>query len=80
MILFSVTYYAIYFCPFGLTIIFSLEIFKIILATCYCFMQGDVETLKKYCSSEVIERCKGERQAYESQGIFFDSKVRCMLL
>jgi len=39
-----------------------------------CF-QGDVETLKKYCTKEVIERCKGEREAYASQGIFFDHKV-----
>ncbi|RRT79531.1 hypothetical protein BHE74_00033361 [Ensete ventricosum] len=35
----------------------------------------DVETLKKYCSPEVIERCKGERMAYESQAMFFDNKV-----
>jgi len=34
-----------------------------------------VETLKKYCTKEVIERCKGEREAYASQGIFFDHKV-----
>nr|CAB3497779.1 unnamed protein product [Digitaria exilis] len=36
---------------------------------------GDVEALKKYCTKEVIERCKGERQAYASQGIFFDHKI-----
>ncbi|OEL27662.1 Mitochondrial import inner membrane translocase subunit TIM44-1 [Dichanthelium oligosanthes] len=39
------------------------------------YSKGDVETLKKYCTKEVIERCKGERQAYASQGIFFDHKV-----
>lgn len=39
-------------------------------------LQGDSETLKKYCSAEVIERCKAEHRAYESQGIFFDNKVR----
>lgn len=38
-------------------------------------IQGDVETLKKYCTKEVLERCKGERTAYESQGMFFDKKV-----
>lgn len=32
--------------------------------------------LKKYCSKEVIERCKAEHQAFESQGIIFDNKVR----
>ncbi|XP_062189704.1 mitochondrial import inner membrane translocase subunit TIM44-2-like [Phragmites australis] len=39
------------------------------------YSKGDVETLKKYCTKEVIERCKGERQAYASQGIFFDHKI-----
>lgn len=42
--------------------------------------QGDSETLKKYCSSEVIERCKAEHRAYQSQGIFFDNKVRIYCL
>ncbi|CAD6222341.1 unnamed protein product [Miscanthus lutarioriparius] len=39
------------------------------------YSKGDVETLKKYCTKEVIERCKGEREAYASQGIFFDHKI-----
>ncbi|KAG8099930.1 hypothetical protein GUJ93_ZPchr0013g37012 [Zizania palustris] len=39
------------------------------------YSKGDAETLKKYCTKEVIERCKGERQAYASQGIFFDHKI-----
>ena len=42
----------------------------------FFYMQGDVETLKKYCSPEVIDRCKAERTAYHSHGIFFDNKVR----
>ena len=40
------------------------------------YMQRDVETLKKYCSPEVIDRCKAEHNAYRSHGIFFDNKVR----
>ncbi|KAH9729382.1 mitochondrial import inner membrane translocase subunit TIM44-2 [Citrus sinensis] len=36
---------------------------------------GDVETLKKYCSPEVIERCKAEHTAYQSHGIFFDNRI-----
>lgn len=32
--------------------------------------------LKKYCSKEEIERCKAEHQAFDSQGIIFDNKVR----
>ena len=38
-------------------------------------LQGDAETLKKYCFPEVIERCKAEHGAYQSNGIFFDNKV-----
>jgi hypothetical protein len=34
-----------------------------------------VETLKKFCTKHVTERCKGERQAYAAQGMFFDHKV-----
>eukprot|EP01018_Ginkgo_biloba_P013076 Gb_41428 [translate_table: standard] len=46
------------------------------LKACYELnSQGDLETLKKNCSFEVIDRCKAERRAYESQGIFFDNKV-----
>ena len=48
-------------------------------------LQGDAETLKKYCFPEVIERCKAEHGAYQSNGIFFDNKVgnfssQCLLL
>lgn len=39
-------------------------------------LQADVETLQKYCGPEVIERCKAEHKAYQSNGIFFDNKVR----
>lgn len=38
--------------------------------------QADVDTLKKYCSPEVIERCKAEHTAYQSHGIFFDNRVK----
>ncbi|KAL6214557.1 hypothetical protein ACLB2K_013989 [Fragaria x ananassa] len=39
------------------------------------YMKADIETLKKYCANEVIERCKAERQAYQSHDIFFDNKI-----
>ncbi|KQK15108.1 mitochondrial import inner membrane translocase subunit TIM44-2 [Brachypodium distachyon] len=39
------------------------------------YSKGDVGTLKKYCTKELLERCKGERKAYASQGIFFDHKI-----
>lgn len=42
-------------------------------------MQRDFEVLKKYCSTEVIERCKAEKKAFETQGIFFENKVRGLI-
>lgn len=39
------------------------------------YIKGDVETLKKYCCSQLIERCKAEHNAYKSNGIFFDKKI-----
>ncbi|KAJ7972650.1 mitochondrial import inner membrane translocase subunit TIM44-2-like [Quillaja saponaria] len=39
------------------------------------YVKGDVVTLKKYCSPELIERCKAEHTAYQSHGIFFDNKI-----
>ncbi|XP_057433930.1 mitochondrial import inner membrane translocase subunit TIM44-2-like [Lotus japonicus] len=39
------------------------------------YIKGDVKTLKKYCSPELIERCKAEHNAYQSHGIFFDNKI-----
>ncbi|KAE8679640.1 Mitochondrial import inner membrane translocase subunit TIM44-1 [Hibiscus syriacus] len=39
------------------------------------YIKGDVETLKKYCSPEVIDRCEAEHTAYQSHGIFFDNKI-----
>lgn len=49
------------------------RMYQIINGLC---LQADVETLKKYCGPEVIERCKAEHKAYQSNGIFFDNKVR----
>jgi hypothetical protein len=31
--------------------------------------------LKKYCTSEVINRREAEHKAFEAHGIFFDNKV-----
>ncbi|KAJ4837055.1 hypothetical protein Tsubulata_011156 [Turnera subulata] len=39
------------------------------------YMKGDIETLKKYCSDDVIKRCEAERRVYQSHGIFFDHKI-----
>ncbi|OVA14898.1 Tim44-like domain [Macleaya cordata] len=54
---------------------FVTEVQEMIRPTLNAYLKGDLETLKKNCSPEVIERCKAERQAYQSQGIFFNNKI-----
>uniref|UniRef100_A0A804K445 Tim44-like domain-containing protein n=1 Tax=Musa acuminata subsp. malaccensis TaxID=214687 RepID=A0A804K445_MUSAM len=54
---------------------FVAEVQEMIRPVLTAYFKCDVETLKKYCSPEVIERCKGERMAYESQAMFFDNKI-----
>ncbi|KAF7007452.1 hypothetical protein CFC21_022390 [Triticum aestivum] len=39
------------------------------------YSKGDLKTLKKYCTKEILERCEGERKGYASQGMFFDHKI-----
>ncbi|GLT42350.1 hypothetical protein SLA2020_163530 [Shorea laevis] len=54
---------------------FVAEVQEAIKPVLNAYMNGDVESLKKYCSPEVIERCKAEHNAYQSHGIFFDNKI-----
>ncbi|PKA66365.1 Mitochondrial import inner membrane translocase subunit TIM44-2 [Apostasia shenzhenica] len=54
---------------------FVQEVQEMIRPVLTAYYKGDVETLKKTCCSEVLERCKGERMAYDSQGIYFDNKI-----
>ncbi|GLJ37157.1 hypothetical protein SUGI_0753660 [Cryptomeria japonica] len=54
---------------------FIADVQEIVKPTLQAYLKGDFETLKKNCSFEVIDRCKAERRAYESQGIFFDNKI-----
>ncbi|XP_078164298.1 mitochondrial import inner membrane translocase subunit TIM44-2-like isoform X1 [Carex rostrata] len=54
---------------------FVSDVQEIIHPVLTAYHKGDLETLKKYCTKEVLERCKGERTAYESQGMFFDKKI-----
>ncbi|KAL5860060.1 hypothetical protein ACOSQ4_001356 [Xanthoceras sorbifolium] len=54
---------------------FVAEVQEAIRPALNAYMKGDTESLKKYCSSEVIERCKAEHNAFQSQGIFFDNKI-----
>ncbi|XP_021280520.1 mitochondrial import inner membrane translocase subunit TIM44-2-like isoform X1 [Herrania umbratica] len=54
---------------------FVTEVQEAIRPVLNAYTKGDVETLKKYCSPEVIDRCKAEHTAYQSNGIFFDNKI-----
>ncbi|XP_039043830.1 mitochondrial import inner membrane translocase subunit TIM44-2-like isoform X2 [Hibiscus syriacus] len=55
---------------------FVAEVQEAIRPVLNAYIKGDVETLKKYCSPEVIDRCKAEHTAYQSHGIFFDNKFQ----
>ncbi|KAL6994795.1 hypothetical protein U1Q18_043089, partial [Sarracenia purpurea var. burkii] len=54
---------------------FVAEVQEVIKPVLDAYFKGNAEVLKKYCSNEVIERCKAEHKAYESQGIFFENKI-----
>ncbi|CAL9223754.1 unnamed protein product [Arabidopsis halleri] len=54
---------------------FAVEIEEVIRPVLNAYSEGDVETLKKYCSKEVIERCTAELTAYQTHGFFFDNKL-----
>uniref|UniRef100_A0A5B7AF01 Tim44-like domain-containing protein n=1 Tax=Davidia involucrata TaxID=16924 RepID=A0A5B7AF01_DAVIN len=54
---------------------FVAEVQEVVKPVLNAYFKGDIEVLKKYCSNEVIERCKAEHKAYKSQGIFFDNKI-----
>ncbi|XP_072999727.1 mitochondrial import inner membrane translocase subunit TIM44-2 isoform X1 [Typha latifolia] len=54
---------------------FVAEVQEMVRPVLTAYLKGDAEALKKYCSPEVIERCKGEHTAYSNQGIFFDNKI-----
>ncbi|KAK7260945.1 hypothetical protein RIF29_27247 [Crotalaria pallida] len=54
---------------------FVAEVQEAVKPVLNAYLEGDDETLKKYCSPELIERFKAERMAYQSHGIFFDHKI-----
>ncbi|XP_050373479.1 mitochondrial import inner membrane translocase subunit TIM44-2-like [Argentina anserina] len=54
---------------------FLVEVQNAVKPVLNAYTKGDIETLKKYCANEVIERCKAERQAFQNHGIFYDNKI-----
>uniref|UniRef100_A0A2P2KPZ3 Uncharacterized protein MANES_12G032400 n=1 Tax=Rhizophora mucronata TaxID=61149 RepID=A0A2P2KPZ3_RHIMU len=54
---------------------FVVEVQEAVRPVLNAYMKGDIETLKKYCSPEVIIRCEAEHKAFQSHGIVFDNKI-----
>ncbi|EEF37816.1 mitochondrial import inner membrane translocase subunit tim44, putative [Ricinus communis] len=54
---------------------FVAEVQEAVRPVLNAYIKGDLETLKKYCTSEVITRCEAEHKAFQSHGIFFDNKI-----
>ncbi|XP_031115451.1 mitochondrial import inner membrane translocase subunit TIM44-2-like [Ipomoea triloba] len=54
---------------------FVSEVQEVIRPVLEAFYKGDIEVLKKYCASTMVERCKAEHAAFNSQGYVFDNKV-----
>ncbi|KAH6755468.1 translocase inner membrane subunit 44-2 [Perilla frutescens var. hirtella] len=54
---------------------FVAEVQEVVRPVLIAYIKGDTELLEKYCSSHVIERCKAEHKALESQGVVFDNKI-----
>ncbi|KAH9624605.1 hypothetical protein KSS87_010308 [Heliosperma pusillum] len=54
---------------------FVAEVQEVISPVLNAYIKGDFQILAKYCSTEVVERCKAEHKVFEAQGIFFDNKI-----
>ncbi|KAL8536301.1 hypothetical protein ACS0TY_011791 [Phlomoides rotata] len=54
---------------------FVAEVQEVVKPVLNAYFKGDTEVLQKYCTTHVIERCKAEHKACESQGVFFDNKI-----
>ncbi|KAJ7005454.1 hypothetical protein NC653_004924 [Populus alba x Populus x berolinensis] len=55
---------------------FVAEVQEAVRPVLNAYIKGDIETLKKYCTPEVINRCEAEHKAFQAHGIFFDNKIR----
>ncbi|GKA49620.1 protease 2-like protein isoform X1, partial [Tanacetum coccineum] len=40
-----------------------------------CIFKGETEELEKYCSLEIVERCKAQHKICDMQGTFYDNKI-----
>ncbi|MFS7985962.1 putative Tim44-like domain, NTF2-like domain superfamily protein [Helianthus anomalus] len=54
---------------------FVSDVQEIVKPVLKAYIKGETEVLEKYCSPEIIERCKAEHQVCEMQGTFYDNKI-----
>ncbi|KAK9070666.1 hypothetical protein SSX86_011068 [Deinandra increscens subsp. villosa] len=54
---------------------FVSDVQEIVKPVLKAYIKGDTEVLEKYCSPEIVERCKAEHRVSEMQGTFYDNKI-----
>ncbi|KAL8205838.1 hypothetical protein R6Q57_009389 [Mikania cordata] len=54
---------------------FVSDVQEIVKPVLKAYIKGETEALEKYCSPEIVERCKAEHRVCEMQGTFYDNKI-----
>ncbi|GKA98488.1 mitochondrial import inner membrane translocase subunit TIM44-2 [Tanacetum coccineum] len=51
------------------------DVQEIVKPVLKAYNQGETEELEKYCSPEIVERCKAQHKICDMQGTFYDNKI-----
>ncbi|KAK9069604.1 hypothetical protein SSX86_011508 [Deinandra increscens subsp. villosa] len=54
---------------------FVSDVQEIVKPVLKAYNKGETEALEKYCSPEIVERCKAVHRVCETQGTFYDDKI-----
>nr|XP_043620696.1 mitochondrial import inner membrane translocase subunit TIM44-2-like [Erigeron canadensis] len=54
---------------------FVSDIQEIVKPVLVAYIKGEIEVLEKYCTNEIVERCKAEHKHCEAAGTFYDNKI-----
>ncbi|KAL4556112.1 hypothetical protein LXL04_038753 [Taraxacum kok-saghyz] len=54
---------------------FVSDVQEIVKPVLKAYIKGEAEVLDKYCSPEIVERCKAEHRVCKEQGTFYDNKI-----
>nr|GEZ14754.1 mitochondrial import inner membrane translocase subunit TIM44-2 [Tanacetum cinerariifolium] len=54
---------------------FVYDVQEIVKPVLKAYNQGETEELEKYCSPEIVERCKAQHKICDMQGTFYDNKI-----